>query len=198
MHEAATVRVLESPGGLHADQQRLGRCQSPPEVEHASQGPATEILRDEVRDIALAPVVDRHDVWVVQRGSRASFGVESLEERSIVCEGVVQDLDRDASTQRHVVGEVHRGGRSRADWRDQPVAPPEYLTDTVDQAGNCHGDKLVVTPVGFANAVASPPSGAQRCPVATDRDVQPGIVGNQPRIPRAHTHFAPARRILGP
>ena len=94
---------------------------------------------------------------MVERGRRPGFGMEALEECGIVGQGVMQDLDRDAPTQCHVVSEIHRRGRSGADGRDQPITPSEHLTDTVDQAGNGHADKVVVTPVGFANAVVERP-----------------------------------------
>ena len=61
----------------------------------------------------------------------------------------MQHLDRDATTEHDVVGEVHGGGRPGADGGQQPVTATEHLTDTVDHARDGHSPTLQVAPVEF-------------------------------------------------
>ena len=79
-----------------------------------------------------------------------------LQELGVVGQRVVQHLDRDATTQHHVVGEVHGRGRPGADGGQQPVAPSEHLTDTVDHAGDGHHPTLQVAPVQFGHPPRTP------------------------------------------
>ena len=147
--EAPAVGVLERTGGLEADLPGLGRVEAVAGVEQAPQRTAAEQLGDEVGHVALAPVVHRHDVRVVEAGGVVRLGPEPLEELRVVGQRVVQDLDRDATTEHHVVGEVHGGGRPGADGGEQPVTATEHLTDTVDHAGDGHRPTLQVAPVEF-------------------------------------------------
>ena len=109
-----------------------------PRVEQAPQRTTTEQLGDQVGHVALAPVVHRHDVRVVEAGGVVRLGPEPLEELGVVGQRVVQHLDRDATAEHDVVGEVHGGGRPGADGGQQPVTATEHLTDTVDHAGDGH------------------------------------------------------------
>ena len=104
--EAPAVGVVEAAGRLEADQQRLRRAEPPAHVEHRPQAAAAEVLAHEVRPVVLlAPVVDRHDVGVVEGGGGPGLGPEPAQERLVVGQRRVQDLDRDAAAQPNVVGE---------------------------------------------------------------------------------------------
>ena len=78
--EAPAVGVLEGTGGLEADLPGLGRVETVAGVEQAPQRTAAEQLGDQVGHVALAPVVHRHDVRVVEAGGVVGLGPEPLEE----------------------------------------------------------------------------------------------------------------------
>ena len=142
--EAAPVRVVERAGRLEADHQRLRRAESRVRVSSmAAQAAAAEVLGDEVRlVVVLAPVVHRQHVRVVERRGRLRFGPEPSEERFVVGEAVVQDLDRDATAQTRVVGEEHQGRRTRTDRGDQPVPTAEHPTDLVGHPRDDHRSRV--------------------------------------------------------
>ena len=127
---AAAVRVVEPAAGLQADQEGLRRAEQPAPVEHGAQAPAAEVLEHQVGDVLVgSPVEDGHDVGMAERGRGLGFGLEAAQERAVLRQVGVQDLDGDAAPQLDVVGLVHGGGRARADGRHQPVAPAEHASD---------------------------------------------------------------------
>ena len=78
---------------------------------------------------SASPVEDGHDVGVAEGGRGLGLGLEAAQERAVLGQVGVQDLDGDAAPQLDVVGQVHGGGRARADGRHQPVAPAEHASD---------------------------------------------------------------------
>ena len=53
-------------------------------------------------------------------------------------------FDRDAATKNYVIGQVDSRGGAGADGGQQPVAPPEHLTDAVGTTGVGHRTRLVL------------------------------------------------------
>ena len=66
--------------------------------------------------------------WLSAAAAWASAWNRRRNARSSASVGV-QDLDGHAAPQLDVVGQVHGGGRARADGRHQPVAPAEHASD---------------------------------------------------------------------
>lgn len=113
-------------------------------VEDVPQRPAVEVLEDEERSVrVLSPVEDLHHVGVAEAGDGAGLGPEAAEERLVLGEGGVQDLDGDATVQLDVVGHVDVGRRASADGSDESVSPPEHAADLVGDARRGHPTRLV-------------------------------------------------------
>ena len=109
-------------------------------VEHRPQAAAPEVLADEVQRLAVvAPVEHRHHVGVAERRRSPCLGLEPAHEALVVGERRVENLDRDTSTEAHVLGEEDVGGRAGADRGQQAVATTEHAADLVHQAGGGHG-----------------------------------------------------------
>ncbi|CAB4604246.1 unannotated protein [freshwater metagenome] len=160
MDEPAALRVIEGVGRFDTDMPGLSEVESGPGVEQSPKRSAGQHLGDEIGNVTLSPVVHRHHVRMVQRRSGLRFRPESLQERRVSGESIMKHLDRDTSTQNHVVGEVNGGGCPGADGSEQPVATPEYLTDPVGGAGDGHSPRVVVGCSGFGHPgpTRSPPT----------------------------------------
>ena len=143
--EAPAVGVVEPPGRLQPDEQGLGRAQPPAPVEHRAQAAATQVLADEIGPaLLLAPVVDGHDVGVVEGGRGPGLGPEPTEEGLVVGEGGVQHLDRHPAPQAHVVSHEDMAGTAASDGGEQPVPVTEDATDVVGHTRRTHGFKATV------------------------------------------------------
>ena len=131
--------------------------------------------------VVLAPVVDRHDVRVVQRRRRLRLGAEAAEEAVVVGEAGVQDLHRHPAAQPDVVGEEDTRRRAGADQRQQPVPPAQDATDEVGEGGVGHvEDQATSRPLRIGGTVPASgsslshyppamPSGTLEALVASDR-----------------------------
>ena len=127
VHEPSAVGVVETACRLETDEQRLRRREASTSFEHRPQRAVGEELEHQIRDAALlAPVVDGHDVRVVERGRRLRLGAEALDERRIVGQRRMQDLHRDRAPQGDVFGAVDGRRCARANGREQPVAPAQH------------------------------------------------------------------------
>ena len=87
VHDSPRVRVVERIGDVAADARGLRGAQEVAAVEHRAQAAAFEQLDDHERLLVLAPVVDRHDVRVVQRGRDLGLGAEPAQEAGVLREG---------------------------------------------------------------------------------------------------------------
>ena len=140
MDEPATVRVVEATCRLEPDEDALRRGEAVAAVEDGSQAAASEVLADEIERLpVVAPVEHRHHVGVAERGRRPCLGLEPAHEALVVGERGVEDLDRHAPAQAHVLREEDVGGRAGADRGQQAVATTEHAADLVHQAGGGHG-----------------------------------------------------------
>ena len=140
VQDPACVRVLErrrdvatDPGGLRHAEERLP-------VEHRPEAAALEQLEHHERHVVLAPVVDGDDVRMVQRGRDLRLGPEPAEERRVLGQRRVQHLDRDATTQPGVLGDVHATARTGSDGRVQPVTAREHPAREIAHEALSHGD----------------------------------------------------------
>ena len=140
MDEPSAVCVVEAARRLEADEHALGGREAVAAVEDRPEAAAPEVLADEVERLAVvAPVEHRHHVGMAERGRRPRLGLEPAHEALVVGERRVEDLDGDASTQAHVLGEEDMGGRAGADRGQQAVATTEHAADLIHQAGGGHG-----------------------------------------------------------
>ena len=114
------MRGVQGVGDLHRQKDGLVR------IQRAREPASFEVFHDEV---ALADVVQRADMRMIQRGNRAGLVVE----RRVV---FVQPLDRDRSSQARVLRLPDLAHAAGADRRDQrvrtnartrfPRHPPEF------------------------------------------------------------------------
>ena len=122
--EAPPVGVVEARG------RRRGRRPAPATATAAGRGRASTRRLPPLRNsvtrngaaVLLAPVVDGHDVRVVEGGRGLGLGPEALEEHRVVGQRRVQQLDGHPALEHDVVGQEHDRGRAGADGREQPVA----------------------------------------------------------------------------
>ena len=115
-------------------------------VEDRPQAAALEQLEHHERDVVLAPVVDGDDVRVVERRRDLGLGAEATEERGVLGERGVQDLDRDAPPEAGVLGEVHAPARAGPDGRVQQVPAREDTAREVAHETSGHGHTVVAAP----------------------------------------------------
>ena len=90
---------------------------------------AAEVLHDQVVDpIVQANVVDRDDIWMIERRSRLRFLRETEETGGVGVEARRQHLDGDQAIQSRVAGLVDVAHSSRADFFEDLIVP-ERLAD---------------------------------------------------------------------
>ncbi len=135
--ETSGVRVREPVRGLRPDTRHVCRAEGLAVVEQIAKRTPTEILEYEVRAVrVLAPIVDRDEVRVGERGGGLRFRAESPEEGAVGREHRVQHLDRDAPFQADVRREVDVSRSSRPYCCLDPVATGQDAADRVCES--CH------------------------------------------------------------
>src|SRR4029079_11561642 len=121
-----------------------------------AQAAAGEELEHHERDLVLTPVVDRHDVGVVERRRHLGLGPEAPEEPGVLGQREVQDLDPDPALEADVVGHVDAAARAGTDRSEQAVTPSGYTAGEVGDAGDRHRVTVPAAPREFA-ARETPP-----------------------------------------
>ena len=102
-------------------------CSGPFGPQDVGQAAALDVLHhDEVRALLLAPVVDRHDVRVVQVGGALRLTAEPLDEARIGGELREQHLDGDGAVEQLIAGEEDVGHAAARDAAVQLVATVEH------------------------------------------------------------------------
>jgi hypothetical protein len=97
--------------------------------------PPLHVLHDQVvRAVLDAPVVDVHDVGLVEVGGRLRLLAEPLYEDGVLGELRVQYLDGDGAAEQRVPGAVHVRHAAAADELFQLVTGVQYLSDHVEMA----------------------------------------------------------------
>ena len=146
VNEPSGMRVLEGRCHLSPDLQTLRGGEEGARVEQRPQRPSSQQLDNHERHaVVLAPVVDRHDVRVVQRRRELRFGTEPPDEPGVVGESRLEHLDRDPTPEPHVVGEVDPPARAHADRSQQPVPVHEDAPDLVGDGAASHHARLRAT-----------------------------------------------------
>ena len=106
MHDPLPVRLVQGIRYLDGNGQRLIERQCAL-LQPLRQRLAIEILHDqEVDPVLAADVVERADVWMVQRGNRAGFALEPLLQIGVIGDMLGQHLDGDGAVQAGVGGFV--------------------------------------------------------------------------------------------
>ncbi len=125
-------------------------------VEQVAERPTAQVLEDEVRTVhVLAPVVDRDEVGVGERGCGLRLRAEAPEEGAVGRQHRVQHLYRHAPLEADVRSQIHVRRSARAYRRLDPVATGQDATDRVCES--CHGSYLVVSSDGPFRGPVPPP-----------------------------------------
>ena len=129
VHDAVAVGEAEGGGHVGGDLGRPARVQRALGADDLGEAAALDVLHDdEVGAALLAPVVDGHDVGVVEVGRGLRLAAEPLDEGRVL--GVLgeQDLDRDGPVEQQVPGQVHVGHAA-------PRQAPVHLVAVVEDGG---------------------------------------------------------------
>ena len=127
VHDPVVVRVREGVGDLRAERRDLGRREGVAGPQLRPQAPALDELHDDERLGAAAPVVDPHDVGVVQARRGPGFTLEPL--RRGRGDGRRRHLDRDDPLQQAVAGAVDVAHAARTQPDPELVAVGEEFRD---------------------------------------------------------------------
>ncbi len=121
VHHAGPVRCLERVAQLIDHRHGLGGRERAV-FENRGKVSAAHEAHDQIGRVRLAPVVvQRDDVWMLERRDDLCLGLETTDEGRIVGEIGTDDLDRHLTTDRGLVGAVGRARRTRADLFPQLV-----------------------------------------------------------------------------
>ena len=83
-------------------------CEANSSARASGSGPAKRLAVDHFHDeVIRADVVERADVWVIERRHGTRFALEAGPRIGIVSEGCGKDLDRDGAIEADVPGLVH-------------------------------------------------------------------------------------------
>ena len=122
MDEPPCVSGVEGFGDLCADGDRAGGLERALLLQQALEIRALDVAHGEVElPVGLAGVVDRDDVGMLERGSEARLDEEALAKPAILGKAWREQLERDGSLERDVVGAVD----------DAHATAPEQLLDAV-------------------------------------------------------------------
>ena len=151
---------------------RPGRRRSARRWSIDDKRPPVDVLHDdEVGVLALAPVVDGHDVGVGQVGGGLRFPAEPLDEGPVDRQLGEEDLDGDRPVEEEIPGQVHLGHPAPGDVADHLVAVAEDLWEDIWVQSLGGEDTIIGAGVG---AMASPvPS--------TGRPERPSFAAGSPR-----------------
>jgi len=163
VNQTAGVGVGQTLGGLHPEPCRLGLAEQESMVEDVAQAAAVEVLEHQVRPaFILSPIEDSQDVRVVQRRDRTGLPLEAPEERSVMGQSRLEDLDGDAALQGHVLGKEDVRRRAGAEGGDQPVPLPEDPADGIGDKGHRCATRLPIYPGPLVDTLVRPDSWAVR------------------------------------
>ena len=85
-------------------------------ADQLAERAALHVLHDdEVGAVLLTPVVDRHDVGVIEVGGRPRLAPETLDEGAVGGELGEQDLEGDGAVEEEVAGQEHLGHAAARD-----------------------------------------------------------------------------------
>ena len=129
------MRVVERLGDLATDERRLGSREVRSLVEqHAQRSTAQQLDDHERQALVLSPVVDGHDMGMVQRRGELRLRLETPHEPGVVPEPGLEHLDRGraGATARRPRGirgrSCPRRSARAADQRDTRTRPTRSAT----------------------------------------------------------------------
>jgi hypothetical protein len=112
--QPASMGVRQACGCLLADRRGLLMRQANPCIEEVFERATGQELGDQERDaLFLAPVEHAEHIGVIERGHRPSLGPKALQERGILGQRWLEQLDRHLPLERGVLRQEHIGGRTR-------------------------------------------------------------------------------------
>ncbi len=124
--EAVAVSESECSGDVGGDLCGTVGMQCTLGAEDLGEAAALDILHDdEVGAPFLAPVVDAHDVGVVEVGGRLRLASEPLHEARVIGELVEEHLDGNRSIEQLVACQVHVGHPAAGDLAMEFITPAE-------------------------------------------------------------------------
>ena len=141
------MRVLQASRRLQPHARALRGREQLAAVQKVAQAPTRQQLENQVRAVGvLPPVVHAHDVRVGEGGHRLCLGPEAAQEGLVLGQGGMEDLDRDATAQTHILGHEDVRRRARADGCDQPVAVAQDAPDVVGNTRQRHTTRVMGAP----------------------------------------------------
>ena len=124
-----TVSMSEGKGGRDVSGDLSGAIgvQRSLGVDDLGERTTLDVLHhDEVGAELLTPVVDRHDVGMVEVGGGLSFATEALDEEFIAGVFGEEHLDRHGAIKQEVAGQIHVGHATAGEFAMQFVAVVEH------------------------------------------------------------------------
>jgi hypothetical protein len=107
MDEAPPVGVIECAGRVYPNQRGLGGGEQVIPIEDRPQAATFQQFHHQKgRAIVLAPVIDPNDVRMAKSCDQAGFRLKATQERLVVGEGGVQQLDGNAPAEGYVLGHI--------------------------------------------------------------------------------------------
>ena len=138
MDDAVPVREPERGEDLAGVVDRELDRRGPAGDDQLLERATVEVLhRDVVGALGLASVVDRNDVRMREARRVLGLAAEALDELLVAGVALVQDLDRDATAEHLVFGEIDVRHAAHAELALDAVAPVEKRVD--QRVGNSHG-----------------------------------------------------------
>lgn len=130
------VRRVEGVGDLGAEiEDRRFRHRARRE-ERLERLPLEQFHGEEALSFVLAEIVDRADVWMVQRRGSARLPFEPLDRARIVGQLRGQELQRDVPAQSQILGAIDDAHADRAGVY-RPSAPPRDLSAAPRSTRKC-------------------------------------------------------------
>ena len=115
VHDSLPVRVVERPGQLTKDVEKLVPRHAAL-LLHLLQRATLEISHDDVGRVVLpVEIVDRKKVGVLESCDETGLALESLPERAVVEDVRVDDLDGHVPIHAGLIGSEYRGHSARPD-----------------------------------------------------------------------------------
>ena len=161
VHDAGAVRGAEGvEHGLEQVEGLVGGHRAAV-AHHVAQRASGHVLHgEEHHAVVTALVEDLHDPRVVEPGGRAGLAGEPADERLVVDEVGVHDLERHLAVEPLVEREVHRGHAAARDARAHHVAPVELTAHERVGHRHVHGPESTV---GQPRTTRTASSGPGRC-----------------------------------
>ena len=146
MHQPRIVRYVQRSGDLAEDVDRVLRRK--PSLVHplAQRRPLDETHCQIEPPFRLSRVVDRNNIWMIQRSRMFPFSPEPLPERFVAAQLRREHLQRNRTPKRHLLGTIDDGHPAKADDVDDPEAT-ERLARRKDCRRSRHSSPLWPTPL---------------------------------------------------